>query len=413
MARKIPIIAFLLVLIVSVFNPGLEMSLHNMDVAVPASVGATSQQSGMTAEEQAQLVQSGGSLNNPAYTPVPTPEPTADPTPVPTPTPIPTPVPTPMVKGMSGPDVQTLQAQLLTLGFLEEVPDGQYGKGTEKAVTKLQTYMNDVERERAKADAEANAEAQTEIGNGVALADEPLATRQPVVYQVNGNVDGPLMDALNKGDFPIYLQTNLSVGSSGSEVMRLQSRLNSLKYVYKNVDGAFGNDTATALSYFQKLHNLPETGIADQNTLNMLYSPLAKESDKPLHDYYIVVDVSDQRVYVYAYHDGEYSKKIKTFRCSSGTRATPTPLGTFQDGTGPGARWHYFKKFNCWAQYAFYINGDIMFHSVLYSRRGGSAGASVYALGSRASHGCVRLAVKDAKWIWDNCTAGTTVKVKN
>ncbi len=408
MARKIPIIAFVLVLIVSVFNPGLEMSLQNMDVAVPATIGTASQQSGGQGFQQ-----TSGGAGNPAYTAVPTPEVTAEPTPEPTPTPVPTPVPTPMVKGMSGPDVQTLQAQLLTLGFLEEIPDGQYGKGTEKAVTKLATYLNDVERERAKAEAEANAQNQTEVGNGVALADEPLATRQPVVYQVNGNVDGQIMDALKKGDFPVYLQTNLAVGSSGSEVMRLQSRLNSLKYVYKNVDGAFGNDTGTALAYFQKLHNLPETGIADQQTLNMLYSPLAKESDKPLHDYKCIVDVSDQRVYVYAYHDGEYSKKVKTFRCSTGLPATPTPLGTFTDGTGPGARWHHFDKFNCWAQYAFYINGDIMFHSVLYSRRGGSpTGGSVYALGSRASHGCVRLAVKDAKWIWENCNAGTTVVVR-
>lgn len=403
MARKIPMIAFVLVLIVSVFNPGLEMSLHNVDVAVPASVSTANQQSG-----DAQV---GGGV--PAYTPVPTPDPTPEPTPIPTPTPVPTPVPTPMVKGMSGPDVQTLQAQLLTLGFLEDTPDGKYGSGTEKAVTKLQTYLNEVERERAKVEAEATTANQQEIGNGVALADEPLSTRQPVVYQVNGNVDGPLMDALSKGDFPVYLDTNLSVGSSGSEVMRLQSRLNSLKYVYKNVDGAFGNDTATALSYFQKLHNLPETGIADQNTLNMLYSPLAKESDKPLHDYYIIVDVSDQRVYVYAYHDGEYSKKIKTFRCSTGLPSSPTPLGTYSESTGPGARWHYFKKFNCWAQYAYYIEGDILFHSVLYSRRGGSpTSGSVYNLGSRASHGCVRLAVKDAKWIWEHCTAGTTVKVR-
>ena len=32
-------------------------------------------------------------------------------------------------------------------------------------------------------------------------------------------------------------------------------------------------------------------------------------------------------------------------------------------------------------------------------------------LGNLASHGCVRLAVNDAKWIYDNCVSGTTVTI--
>ena len=33
-------------------------------------------------------------------------------------------------------------------------------------------------------------------------------------------------------------------------------------------------------------------------------------------------------------------------------------------------------------------------------------------LGSRASHGCVRLSVADAKWIYDNVGAGTVVSIR-
>ena len=99
-----------------------------------------------------------------------------------------------------------------------------------------------------------------------------------------------------------------------------------------------------------------------------------------------------------------------TFVCSTGLNATPTPKGTFTN-TGRGARWHYFKKFKCWAQYAWYIDGDIMFHSVIYNKDDTSTlvKSTVNALGRKASHGCVRLSVEDAKWIWDNCTSGTTV----
>ena len=54
-----------------------------------------------------------------------------------------------------------------------------------------------------------------------------------------------------------------------------------------------------------------------------------------------------------------------------------------------------------------------MFHSVLFTKKGGKAtSGSVSALGRRASHGCIRLAVKNAKWLWENITDGTTVVVQ-
>jgi peptidoglycan hydrolase-like protein with peptidoglycan-binding domain len=39
--------------------------------------------------------------------------------------------------------------------------------------------------------------------------------------------------------------------------------------------------------------------------------------------------------------------------------------------------------------------------------------ASYKALGNRASHGCIRLSVPDAKWIYDNVGAGTVVTITN
>ena len=53
-----------------------------------------------------------------------------------------------------------------------------------------------------------------------------------------------------------------------------------------------------------------------------------------------------------------------------------------------------------------------MFHSVLYNQKEGKVTqSSVNHLGSKASHGCVRLSVEDAKWIWTNCPANTKVIV--
>jgi len=39
--------------------------------------------------------------------------------------------------------------------------------------------------------------------------------------------------------------------------------------------------------------------------------------------------------------------------------------------------------------------------------------SSVSNLGRRASHGCIRLTVDNAKWIYSNCPVGTTVVIQN
>ena len=135
-----------------------------------------------------------------------------------------------------------------------------------------------------------------------------------------------------------------------------------------------------------------------------------------VYSYRITVDVSDQRTYVYKWTGDAYtSDPVKTFICSTGTKKNPTPLGTYSaDGIATQDRWYYFKDFNCYAQYAFRIFGGILFHSVTYDKpdeRTVHSGA-VYNLGTRASHGCIRLKVDDAHWIYDNCPKGVPVTIQ-
>ena len=48
----------------------------------------------------------------------------------------------------------------------------------------------------------------------------------------------------------------------------------------------------------------------------------------------------------------------------------------------------------------------------LLKKKGGSpTWGSVHSLGNKASHGCVRLSVENAKWLFQNCEAGTVVTV--
>ena len=218
---------------------------------------------------------------------------------------------------------------------------------------------------------------------------------------------------MNRTDF-LTDEGELSRGARGSQVTRLQKRLKSLGYHLGSVDGDFGGATNTSLLAFQKYNDLPMSGVADQATLQLLYSDRAEEAEIPAHPYLIKISVDKQRVYAYEWNvlDQGYTTLVRTMVCSTGLNSTPTPKGTFTNTT-PVVRWGYVPKFDCWAQYMYRINGSILFHSVLYDAADESTvrWGSVYNLGHKASHGCVRLSVEDARWLYNHCPAGTTVVV--
>lgn len=65
-----------------------------------------------------------------------------------------------------------------------------------------------------------------------------------------------------------------------------------------------------------------------------------------------------------------------------------------------------------YGQYASRIVGSILFHSVPYVSQDKSSLEwwEYDKLGTKASLGCIRLTVADAKWIFSNCPAGTKVE---
>lgn len=325
-------------------------------------------------------------MSAPTATPVPTPTPTPKPTPTPrpTPTPIPTPAPTPaptlspISEGMQGDEVRKVQNVLYLYGFTQSEPDGVFGPATASSVLELKEYINTYFNAGEANDAQISRKLYN------SLSTMPCSS----------------------GD--------VQRGTSGLNVRRIQTRLKVLGYLAQEPDGVYGDNTERAIAYFQTRNNLFSSGVATNDTQEVLFSGAAQRSDQYVMPYKLVVDVSDQRVYACSWSGGTFSNVVRTMTCSTGKKGTPTPLGTFTATTGRGARWHYFTKFACWAQYAYYIEGDILFHSVLYSEKDESTlrTSSVNNLGKRASHGCVRLAVEDAKWIWDNCPNMTTVVVR-
>lgn len=107
--------------------------------------------------------------------------------------------------------------------------------------------------------------------------------------------------------------------------------------------------------------------------------------------------------------NGEYTRPYSSMICTGGS---DTPEGIFK--TPAKYSWHVLMG-PCYGQYCTRIVSGILFHSVPYNtmHKYDLMYKSFNRLGWIISHGCVRLAVNDSKWIYDNCPLGTTVVIYN
>ena len=280
-------------------------------------------------------------------------------------------VPHDIASGDSGQVVRDVEDALVYGGIMLRMPSGKYNSALEDAIERLHAYLT--------AQDDPNAEL---------FADPKALTAQAVESLVDG-----------------LLSYRIDSADSEAEIKRVQSRLYTLCYLEKiGVDGLLGSGTRAALKEFQAANDLAKTGKADGDTLDLLFSRNALAKPYP---YRVEVSIDDQTVTVYELSAEKQYEPVKQFTCSTGLHNS-TPRGIFLDGH-PVNRWHYFDKFNCWAQYSFVVTGDIMFHSVIYSSNNEHSlrSGSLYALGNPASHGCIRLTVEDSKWLYEHCKRGT------
>ena len=128
--------------------------------------------------------------------------------------------------------------------------------------------------------------------------------------------------------------------------------------------------------------------------------------------YSITVNRRTNVVTVYTYdQNGKYTVPVRAMVCSCGRNdGSETPVGEYDI---------YYR--DDWLSlsgdvYGYYISGfygDFLFHSVPYRTldHGDLKTEEFNKLGTNASEGCVRLMISDVKWIYDNCEAGTPVRV--
>jgi hypothetical protein len=116
---------------------------------------------------------------------------------------------------------------------------------------------------------------------------------------------------------------------------------------------------------------------------------------------WIRVSLNRQRVEIM---DGE--RKIYTMIASTGLDSPAdnrTPEGTFYIQSERGLSF-YSAKVGEGARYwvSWLHHGEYLFHSVPTDRQGRIIAAEARMLGEKASHGCIRLSLPDAKWIYEN-----------
>lgn len=216
-------------------------------------------------------------------------------------------------------------------------------------------------------------------------------------------------------DIVWYSASRQSDGSWTADVKSSNHKSSGRYQVHAYVDGRFAcNNTFTfAQSEMVKEGWVYENGYkfyySGGKKLTNLTSVIGGQSS-----YVAKVNRTTCTITIYA-NDPDSNKgyiiPVIAFTCSVGLPGTPTTAGTHY--TFAKYRWKELMG-PSYGQYATKITSDgIYFHSV--------AGVNTTSynlnsidynnLGIPASHGCVRLCVRDAKWIYDNCPLGMKVIV--
>ncbi len=311
----------------------------------------------------------------------------------------------PIKKGVEGKDVTRLQTRLSELGYYTGKISGKFLDGSAQAIAAFQKD-NGLE-ETGVADVDTQMKVYSD--DVATPTPDPNATATPVPAPT------PTPNLAYPG--------KLSYGSKGKRVQQVQERLKELGYFTRKTTEGFYRHTQEALEKFQKQNGLPNNGIVTEDTWNALYAEdVAGPKDPPKPSpvptpppYQLEVDVTNQLIKIYGPDaSGEYNNFIRAMWCSTGTPSYPSKPGEYTL-TGRRARWAEFPNWGGGkAQYWVKITPEIAFHSVIYSRNDNKAVnmKSVNRLGKTASHGCIRLTLQDAKWIYFNAGAGTKVNIR-
>jgi lipoprotein-anchoring transpeptidase ErfK/SrfK len=216
--------------------------------------------------------------------------------------------------------------------------------------------------------------------------------------------------------------SNLTATKNANEVNAAGNEV-----VENNTTNEVENNTVNEVNEVNAVNETNTTNTTTNTTTSNGLGTTAEEKEELLRKYssspyYIKVNKTCNVVTVYTKDSsGNYTVPYKAMLCSTGTYTPPTnKKAVYKKAIYPKEDWH--KRWGTlqghnghtyvYGQYASGIVDNILFHSVTYTSTSPDTleWEEFNKLGTSASAGCVRLCVRDVKWIYDNVPANTLVE---
>ena len=179
--------------------------------------------------------------------------------------------------GSQGERVVKLQTRLQELGYYSGVIDGDFGKGTEEAFKLFQKQAG------LYVDGLAGSDVDILYSDDAPYYESDDEDEDEDGFTVNNNkTDSELASTGVNDEDEDLAPTSFSKGDYHEEILKIQERLIELSYYEGYADGTYGTITEEAIKNFQGAHGITQTGVADEFTIEMLYSESA--SANPIED---------------------------------------------------------------------------------------------------------------------------------
>ncbi|MEF9992444.1 MAG: L,D-transpeptidase [Romboutsia sp.] len=156
----------------------------------------------------------------------------------------------------------------------------------------------------------------------------------------------------------------------------------------------------------KKVYKLRDNSSIDYKKFDMNMTDFVNENGiKSPTDYLIVTSTKSKFTYIYE-RVLNYWSLIYKWSCTVGKPETPTIQGVFSSGE----KYPAIQEGEATAKYALNIVEEFYYHSVIYNSD--ETYVTDDRLGVAVSHGCIRLATGNARWIYDNVPTKTTIVIR-
>jgi peptidoglycan hydrolase-like protein with peptidoglycan-binding domain len=205
-----------------------------------------------------------------------------------------------------------------------------------------------------------------------------------------------------KTTVPTTVPPGLRVGARGAQVAALEQRLSALHYEVGAVDDLFDQNTAYAVTAFQKVTGMERTGRATDDVVAALASatppPALVPGGNPDR---VEIDIPRQVLFLY-----KGGSLFKVLTISSGSNERFCSEGYCRKAVTPGGSFGIYRQAKGWEYGPLgglynpqYFNGGIAIH--------GATSVPAYP----ASHGCIRIPMAAAEWFPSQVYADMAVHV--